>query len=81
MASRGGIVWPQLLPSRMLGGVNWHLRFPRGEPPACDKSLLPVPVSGKGLDNRHHGEREGTATGVQAKLSAFSLVEDRLLCR
>lgn len=65
MTCRGGVVWPQLLPTNVREGTDWPLLKRRQ---SQSQSFAETGTRPKGLS-------------TLADPSAFSMVEDRLLCR
>lgn len=93
MASRGAVVWPQLLPGKMRGGVEWQTKSRTSDTPVRSHIYLPTTAAGQtkpGLTpaRTKNGEgpldvgEEASSDALRSLLpSAFSMMEDRLLCR
>lgn len=79
--SRGGVIWPQLLPSKMLGGVDWHVRSQKEGAKSSGGTRRKVPVVAKDGAEGARSNVEDVEAGSSDSSCAFSLVEDRLLCR
>lgn len=77
MISRGGVVWPQLLPGN-INGRPVDLR----NGPTGSASFNKVHTAGncKGLGTLH-GEPQASRLLPSVRPGTFSMVEDRLLCR
>lgn len=75
MTSRGGVVWPQLLPTNVREGTDWPLlkrRQSHSQSQGCAQN---------DTQTGHLGEDRSKGLLTLADPSAFSMVEDRLLCR
>lgn len=93
MASRGAVVWPQLLPGKMRGGVEWHTKSRTGDTPVRSHIYLPTTAAGPtkpdvtpGRTKNGQGPldvgEEANYDALRSPLpSVFSMMEDRLLCR
>lgn len=93
MASRGGVVWPQLLPGKMRGGFEWHTMSRTGDTPVRRHVYVPTTAAGPTKPNVTPGRTktgegplgvgEDTSSDALRSLlpSGFSIMEDRLLCR
>lgn len=78
MISRGGVVWPQLLP----GNIKGRLVDRRNGPPGSASFNEKVQTAGnyKRLGTLHR-EPQGSHVFPSVRPGTFSMVEDRLLCR
>lgn len=79
--SRGGVIWPQLLPSKMLGGVDWHVRSQKEGAESSGGTRRKASVVTKDGMECARSEVEDIEAGSSDSPCTFSLVEDRLLCR
>ena len=90
MSLRGAVVWPQLLPSKMVGGTIWLSNQEKGSSSACGEQCFHRPCASKGEIPERMGEIDSyvpcSPAGVckpraPVDVSVFSMIEDRLLCR
>lgn len=93
ISSKGGVVWHDLLPSRMVRDVTWHSRYKRGARRLSGTGGEQRPVTSPGAARGQHEDgrsaargdvddtRSGQVATHPAMLAMFSRVEDRLFWR
>ncbi|CAM9336558.1 unnamed protein product [Laminaria digitata] len=90
MSLRGAVVWPQLLPGKMVDSATWDSKQEKGSSSKWgEQSVQAQPASQEdtsegmgGIDSSALDSPAGVSKApAPLEVSAFSMVEDRLLCR
>lgn len=77
MTSRGAVVWPQLLPSKKLGGI-WQFEEEGKRETRSREDTPSVQTTNIGAEVLPPTRSSGALSMAP---SGFSMVEDKLLCR